>query len=366
MALAEEVKKIIKGEVENSPEVLEAYSRDASLFYIKPALVVHPKDANDVSALVHFAAEAQKNGRTVSLTPRSAGTDMTGGPLSESIVVDCMAHLNSIKKIGDDHAIVEPGVYYRDFEKETLARGLLLPSYPASRDLCALGGMVANNSGGEKTLQYGKTEEYIEEIKMVLSDGSECSFKKLIETELEEKKKLTTHEGEIYRNMHALILKHYEKIIAAKPHVTKNSSGYSLWNVWDRTGNTFDLTKLIAGSQGTLGIITEMKLRLVHPKPASRLLVIFLKNLDPLADITKIVLAEKPESFESYDDHTFRLAMKFFPDLLSRLKGSIVKLILGFLPEAWIVLTRGIPKLVLLAEFAEATETEAEDKAKKI
>lgn len=379
MNLAQDIKKFFKGDIDDSAATLDAYSRDASVFCVRPQLVVFPKDAEDIKKLVAYASAARKNGSNVSLTARAGGSDMSGGPLTESVVVEFTKYMHDMKDTGDDYAVVEPGMYYRDFEKKTLERGLLLPSYPASRELCTVGGMVANNSGGEKTLSYGKTERYVEELNIVLADGNEYVMRSLSMQELAEKKKLTTFEGEIYRKMSALIEENREIIAAAKPQVTKNSSGYFLWNVSPSTGSSrpelgtkagqgaaeiFDLTKLIVGSQGTLGLITKIKFRLVRPKTCSRMLVIFLKDLSPLAHLTKEVLACNPESFESYDDNTFRIAIKFFPEILERIKGSIFRLALSLLPEVWMVLCAGIPKLVLLAEFTADSREEADAQAR--
>lgn len=363
MNLAEEIKKFFKGEVDDTPATLDTYSRDASVFHIQPHLVVFPKDVDDVKNLVSYASAARKNGANISLTARAAGTDMSGGPLTKSVVVEFTKYLHEFKEMGEDYAVVEPGMYYRDFEKKTFERGLLMPSYPASREICTVGGMVANNSGGEKTLLYGKTEQYVEELNMVLADGNEYVFHALSPAELAEKKYLNTFEGEVYRKMSALIEENRDAITAAKPQVTKNSSGYFLWNVVDPAAQTFDLAQLIVGSQGTLGFITKIKFKLVRPKPCSRLLVIFLKDIAQLAGLTKQVLACKPESFESYDDNTFRIAIRFFPEILKRIKGNIFRLALSLLPEAWMLLRGGVPKLVLLTEFTADTREEADMRA---
>ncbi|MBI3442898.1 MAG: FAD-binding oxidoreductase [Candidatus Sungbacteria bacterium] len=363
MNLAQDIKKFFKGEVDDSAATLDAYSRDASVFCVRPELVVFPKDIDDVKNLVAYASAACRNGADISLTARSAGTDMSGGPLTESVVVEFTKYFNNFVEIGHNYAIVEPGMYYRDFEKKTLEAGLLMPSYPASRELCTVGGMVANNSGGEKTLSYGKTERYVEELNIMLADGNEYVFRPLSAEELAEKKLARTFEGEIYRKMSALIEGNRQAIAAAKPQVTKNSSGYFLWNVVDAGKQTFNLAKLIVGSQGTLGFVTKIKFSLVRPKPFSRMLVIFLKDLSPLADLTKQVLACKPESFESYDDNTFRIAIRFFPEIIEQIKGSIFRLALSLLPEAWMVLCGGIPKLVLLAEFTADTPEDANAQA---
>src|SRR3989344_966506 len=359
MELTKQIKQIIKGEVKQDSQTLAVFSKDASIYKISPKVAVFPKDSKDIQELVKFVAFEKSHGKDLSLTARSAGTDMTGGPLSESIVVSMTRYFNHIKKIGRDYAIVEPGVYYRDFEKEAYKHKLLLPSYPASKELCTIGGMVANNAGGELNLIYGKTERYAQEIKMVLADGKECVFKPLTLAQLEKKKSVKDLEGQIYTRMFDLIEQHYELIMAAKPDVSKNSAGYYLWNVYDKAKGIFDLTKMIVGSQGTLGIITETRFKLVRPKTREHLLVIFLNDLEQLPEIVNHLLQFKPQSIESYDDQTFKVAIKLLPEIVARLKGNAIKLFFGFLPELWMVLTGGVPKLVLLAEFSSEKESDA-------
>ncbi len=357
-----ELSQLLEGDVDVSTEALEAASHDASIFEVKPKVIVRPKNVEDVKKLVKYA-----NDHTgVSLTARSAGTDMGGGPLTESVVVDFLKYFNHIKEVSDGYAVTEPGVYYRDFDKATKEKnGQILPSFPASRELCTVGGMVANNSGGEKTLTYGKTEKYIRRLKAVLADGNEYEFGPLSNLELEAKKKTIGFEGDLYRNMHALILGNYELLKQAQPVVSKNSCGYFLWNVWDKMTGIFDLTKLIVGSQGTLGLVTEIEFALVKPKPHSRLLVIFLKDLKMLPETAAHVMKSHPESFESYDDHTFKIAVKFLPQLMRQMGGNLVTLGLEFLPELLAVMEDGVPKMVLLAEFTGDTPEEALQKAEE-
>jgi len=362
--LVKDIRQFFRGDIHEDEATLARMSRDTSLFAVRPQLVVSPKDEADVSALVSYAHRMNVEGKRVTLTGRSAGTDMTGGPLSEGVIMEFPSHMNQLKEIEGDHAIVQPGMFYRDFEKETLRKGLLLPSYTASKELCALGGMVSNNSGGEKTLTYGKTENYVRGLRLVLSDGTPVALQPLSLLELEEKKKIPGLEGEIYRRMHQLLEQNYLLLTNAKPNVTKNSAGYALWNVYDKERGTFDLTKLIVGSQGTLATVTEIDVGLIRPRSHSRLVVIFLNDVATVATVIHRVLKFKPESLESYDDHTFRFAIRLFPMIMKRMKGSALALGFRFLPEFKAVLTGGIPKLILLAEFTGDSEDEARERAK--
>src|SRR3990167_10780575 len=130
---------------------------------------------------------------------------MSGGPLTDSIVVGFTKYMNRILELGEDFAVAEPGVYYRDFEKATLAaNGRILPPYPASRELAAIGGMIANNCGGELTLRFGKMNRYVRELDVVLSDGSTATFRPLSTEELAKKESEQTLAGNIYRDIHVL------------------------------------------------------------------------------------------------------------------------------------------------------------------
>ncbi len=233
----------------------------------------------------------------------------------------------------------------------------MYPSYPASKDLCCVGGIVANNSSGEKTLLYGSTVDWVEEIEVVLEDGTIHNFKEISFVELEDIKL------PIYQKIFNLIIENKELIEKEKPQVSKNSSGYYLWSCVDWEKETINLAKLICGSQGTFGIITKVKLGLVERKNYSQMLTVLLPDLKNLVPVVNQILKSKPESVESFDDHTFKLAMRFLPSIVWKLKGSILQLGISFLPEVWMALTGGIPRLILMAEFTGNTQEEADKKA---
>lgn len=380
MSLKKDLKNLIEGDVEASDKVLDEYSTDASIFKVRPQVVVFPKNNKDLEKLVDFATERKKKGEKISLTMRSGGTDMTGGPLNDSIIVDVNRYLNEVKTVEKSrdkkdlkankyvkgYAKTQPGVFYRNFEPETLEKNLLMPSYPASREICTVGGMAANNSGGEKTLKYGKTEDYIAELDVTLADGNSYTLKPLNKEELEKKKSQDNFEGQVYRKVHKLLDENYEAIKNAKPDVSKNSAGYGLWNIWDKKEEVFDLTQAFVGSQGTLGIINEIKYRLVEPEPHSKMLVMFLDNTSNLAEIVNEVLDYKPESLESYDDKTLKLVFKYFISFVKLLGfKNIFQLIWSFRPEMKLVLKGGFPKLVILAEFTGSDKEEIQKIAEK-
>ena len=359
MPIKDDLQKIFSSEILDDPETLEKYSKDSSIFKIIPKAILFPKDTEDIKKIVKYADE-----HNLSITVRSAGTDMTGAAIGEDIILDVSKYLNKLIKVSEDSTIVQPGVFYRDFEVETLKQGLLLPTYPASREACTIGGMVANNAGGELELTYGPINKYLKSMKVVLADGNEYTFKVLTKDQLDTKITQKDFEGKIYSEVYDLIKENEDLVKNAKPKTSKNSTGYDLWEVFDgknfESGLTgFDLSKLIIGSQGTLGIITEVEFRLIKPKKYQILLVISLPNLDQLDQIVKKTLEFKPEAFECFDDQTFKLAIDHAWDMSKNFKHT--NRLFAFLN------LRGDkpPKLTLLANFTSDDKNEALKQAQK-
>lgn len=363
-SIEQELRTLLSGDVSSAQLDLNHASRDTSIFRVMPALVVYPKEQGDLIKLTQYVYEKKEAGTDISITMRAAGTCMTGGPLTLSIVVDTTRYMNHVTNVTEKEATAEPGVFYRDFEKETLAKGWLMPSYPASRELAAIGGIVSNNSGGEKTLTYGKTEQYVKSLSVIFANGETDTLQPLREEKLAEKIEEQTESGRIHREMLDLLRNNQDIIQAAKPTVSKNSSGYYLWNAYDKTSGTLDLSKLVVGSQGTLAVVSSAALTGVRPKEHSRMLVMFVPSTKELGDIIPAFLKHTPETLESYDDHTFKIALKFFPSIAKRMGGNFITLAFQFLPEFWMALTGGIPKIILMAEFREETEEVVTEKVR--
>jgi FAD/FMN-containing dehydrogenase len=347
------LKQNFKGEITTHEADIEHFSRDASIFQIAPSAIVSPKDTADIKSLVKFVVDQKASHPDLSLTPRGGGTDMTGGSINDSLIIDTTKHLNTISELTDQSVTTQPGVMFRDLEVKLSAKNRMMPAYPVSKAWVAVGGMVGNNCGGEKTFKYGQAKDFVEELEVVLADGNAYIIKPLTEAELNLKIARKDFEGQFYRDIYKLITDNYRLLQEAKPTTSKNSSGYYLWDVWD--GKTFDLTQLFVGSQGTLGIITKIKWRIVPVHRHSKLVVFFLKDLKQLGQIVTHVNELKPESFEIFDKHTLSLALKYLPEIVAKMKGnravSSLKLFWEFLPEIWMAIRGGLPEVVLLAEF---------------
>lgn len=357
-----DIASLIKGDVEDSPEVKAFYSHDASMFEMVPDLIVAPKDSEDIQKIVSYVSANKLTNPKLSLTVRSGGTCMSGGSINDSIILEVSKYMYEIKEVSTTEGHSQPGAFYRDFEVETLKAGAVMPSFPASRDLCTIGGMVANNAGGERSLQYGKTEEFINSLQVVLGDGNEYTMKALTKPELESKMAQNDYEGQLYSRVFKLVDENYDAIKAAKPGVSKDSTGYHIWNVWDRDTGIFDVTQLIVGSQGTLGIVTDVKFRLVPAPKHSGTLVMFLRDIDDLGELINDVLAHDPATFEGFDNYTLMLSFKLFFYFHKKLGWwGLITLAFQLIPDA-LKLMRGIPKMVLLIEFQADTSEEVAQK----
>ena len=222
--IGQELQKHIKGDISMLDQDKERAARDTSLFYLLPGLVIYPKNAHDISVVLEYVSKKKVDLPALSVTMRAAGTCMTGGPLTESIVIDTTKYMNHVTDVNSMTATAEPGVFYRDFEKKTLEAGWIMPSYPASRELAAIGGIVSNNSGGEKTLTYGKTEKYVQSLDVLYANGQGDVLHAFTGNDLTVKLEEQSEGGRIHREMFALIDANYDTIMNAKPTVSKYSS----------------------------------------------------------------------------------------------------------------------------------------------
>lgn len=366
--MLDNLKKQIQGDLEYSEEVLQKYSHDTSLFEITPLAVVYPKNSLDIAHCIKFVQDNKFTNPLLSITPRSGGSDMTGGAIGQGLIMDVTRYMNQFE-VDSVHkkAHVTPGVFYRDFEPVSLKDDLIMPVYPASRELCAFGGMISNNCAGEKSLRYGQMRNFVEKIKVVLSNGKEYEFKELSFDQVEQ---IIQGKDEfiagIYRRMFHMIEQNYDFINEAKPKVSKNSSGYALWDVMSKEKKTFNLAQLFVGAQGTLGIVSDAHIRLVNEKKHQKIITVFLPSWDKLPTLVHDVLQSKPESLELFDDTTLKLGLRFFPQIAKRIGKSLISFMIGFIPEFFIgVRMFGLPKLIMLIELSADTKEELEQKIKE-
>jgi len=312
-------------------------------------------------------AEATKRFSSLSLTPRAAGTGLGGGSLTDSVVIDLCAHLNKFGEIVEkkDKIIftTEPGVMWRDIEKKLKAHGAYLPPYPASKDICSIGGSVGNNAAGPDSLRHGHCADWIEAMDVVLHDGHTYTIKPLTFREYKHLIAQDHEHARIARDIFDLIAKNEAEIKKGKPKTAKNSAGYPLWSVmpqgvakFKKGEGTFDLTRLVAGSQGTIGIITHLTMRALPIPKHTTLIAVPIFNLEDAADAIVTALEYNPINVEIFDALTFDLALRnpdFFKQRLSGL--TYYRVMLAMYKTYHIRFARKVPEFTVLITLDDAT-----------
>jgi len=255
------------------------YSVDASHYEIEPAAVAFPKNEGDLQEICRYASA-----RYISLTARGAGTGLLGQSLSNGgLVLDFTRHMKRVLETGDDYVIVEPGMVKGVLDRELKKRGKFLPPDPASSNYCTIGGMIADNSSGVHCLGYGNTIDFIEGLDFVYADGN-------IGRSAEPDSRLSKLKNLLGSNA-GLIRSSY-------PQVSKNSCGYRL----DATieGGFFP-HKIFAASEGTLGLVTSARLRIMDLPEYRCLMVVGFDSLLAAVSAVQVILKFSPVALEMLD-----------------------------------------------------------------
>jgi FAD/FMN-containing dehydrogenase len=301
MTIADELKRIAMGEILSDEWSREVYSVDASHYSIKPSVILFPLDEGDLAEICRYGYS-----KNVSITARGAGTGLLGQSLNDNIIIDFTKHMNKILEIESDYVIVQPGIVKGVLDNELKKKGKFLPPDPASSNYCTIGGMIANNSSGVHTLGYGSTIDYLNTINVVYSDGNlrtigggnthtntNINYDKS-HTEDEKDDKIT----KLYRLLS--LCSNIELIKNKYPNVTKNSCGYRLDEVI--RNKKFFAHKLFAASEGTLGLVTSAKLRILDI-PLYRTTIVFgFNNLLSAMGAVPLILKFSPIALEMMDE----------------------------------------------------------------
>lgn len=313
----------VVGEVMTSTDARRYFATDASIFTLTPAIIIYPRNENDIRKTARFTWQLAERGRIIPVTPRGLGTDQSGAALGSGIMAVFPAHMHKILEYDgkSGQATVEPGINFGKLQQTLNTHSRFLPTYPASMEYSTVGGAIANNASGERSIKYGAIRDFVKRLRLVLANGEVIETRRLSRRELNKKLGLNSMEGEIYRQIDGLIEDNQALVKKSVLEVTKNSAGYALADVKRKDGS-FDLTPLIVGSQGTLGIVTETTLLTEPHNPVTTLVMAFVDDLKVAQDIISELkkFSHIPAAIEMVDSHLLNFVQSHNPTLL---KGII-------------------------------------------
>lgn len=323
------------------------YATDASIYQEKPLAVALPKTVEDIQALIHFA----RNNK-ITLIPRAAGTSLAGQVVGNGIVVDISKYFDKILEINaaEKWVRVQPGVIRDDLNKYLRPYALMFGPETSTASRAMIGGMVGNNSCGLHSIKWGSTRDHLIEAKVILSDGTETIFKSVTPTEIACKKASSNPlERSIYQSVFDMLSKSESRELIAKKfpskHITRRNSGYALDSLlksapFDNSAVDFNFCKLLAGSEGTLCFLTELKLAVIDLPPVENALVcVHCNSMREAMLVNQIAMQHNPYASELVD--------KFIMDF--------TKENLTLMPNRFFI--EGDPAAIIMVEFfAETTK----------
>ena len=338
-----ELKRRVQGDIHFDPYSLLLYSTDASMYQIEPIGVVVPRHKGDVQAVIEIA-----NKFNVPVLPRGGGTSLAGQTVGHALVLDFSKYMRNVLEVNREElwCRVQPGLVQDELNAHVRSMGLQFGPDTSTSNRATIGGMIGNNSAGAHSLTYGKTLDHVLELTVLLSDGGEVVLKDLSPEELAAKSRTDTLEGRLYREIERLARENRNEIAARYPKIMRRVSGYNLDEFIKP--QPFNLSRIVVGSEGTLGTVVEAKMRLV-PKPKWTALDVIHFNDDLEAlESSQAILETAPYALESTDKMILNLA-----------RGNIEQSRkLGFV--------QGNPDSLLMVEYAGDTEASVKEQVYRL
>ena len=354
-AALQQLKSELEGELFDDNETRILYATDASAYREMPLAVAIPRSVNDLKILISFASTNK-----TSLIPRTAGTSLAGQVVGKGIVVDVSKYFTSIVELDAEKkwVRVQPGVIRDELNMFLQPHGLFFGPETSTANRAMMGGMVGNNSCGSNSVVYRSVREHLLEVKALLSDGSEVEFKTLNLEDFHAKCEGQTLEANIYKTVRSLLGDYNNQVEIRsqfpKKSVERRNTGYAVDMLLDLApfsagGEDFNFCKLIAGSEGTLAFITEIKLNVVPlPLKDAGLLCVHFNSIDEALRANLIALKYQPSASELIDHY-----------ILECTKDNIEQIQNRFFVQ-------GDPRAILVIEYTRTSKEEVIAVAAKV
>ena len=350
-----ELEKRINGELRTDIYSRTLYSTDASIYQMMPHAVMIPRHMDDVQAAMEAAATHR-----MPLLPRTGGSSLAGQAVNEALVIDFTRHLDQVLEVNAEEqwVRVEPGVVLDELNIHLKPYGLQFGPDPASSQRSCMGGIVSNNSTGAHSILYGMTADHVLEVKGFLSDGSPFHFQPMENGRLEHETRLSGFQGDIYRGIKALVEdpQNRETILRGTPRHWRRCGGYNLdrfvgegVSFRNKPDYRFNLSKLLSGAEGTLAVISELKLSLVPRPKETALALIHFESLQEALSAVPIMLKADPSAIELLDNLGLTLC-RSVPEYARLLKQFV----------------DGDPNCILISEFYGNDEKDLRQKIDRL
>jgi len=317
--LAKALSDVFKGEILADPFTRSLYSTDASIYEIEPILVCYPKDELDVRGCLWFA---QKN--KVAVIARGGGSGLTGESLGRAIIMDLTVHMKKIVELDKEHntVTVETGLVLDSLNRALKPYGYRFGPDPSSSSRCTIGGMIANNASGARSLRFGDTRQNVVAARLCLMDGTVTLANpvRLDSKEYDDKKKEEGFSGKIHRELPGILQSNAALIASKKPKSERNSCGYLLDSAVN--DGVYDLPKLLCGSQGTLGVVTQAVLKVEPLSGAFGIALVYFGSLVDAGKAAPIIRQTNPIACELFDAMLIGLGCQAKPELAHLLPES--------------------------------------------
>lgn len=323
--LAQDLRRLVEGDVLEKDWERAMYATDASSYEIMPLCVVLPKSTDDVVKVVKYAHD-----RKVPVIARGGGSGLAGQAVGAGIILDFTKYLNNVIELNteQDYVVVQPGIYKSVLDNFLKKSGKYLPPDPSSSDYCTIGGMIANNGCGSHTVKYGAVIDYVLSLDVVLGNGELITTKPvgLADKFWEGIERDQSLEAQVYKKTRVLLEENRELIQKKIPRMKKNSSGYRLERVIEN--GVFDVGKLLVSSEGTLGVVVKAKIKVIDLPMQRGLSLLFFDDLERAGDAVSHIVPLGPSAVELLDDGIIRLASSLYPDLRERIPEYVKAVLL--------------------------------------
>jgi len=292
---------------------LQLYSTAACFYEVTPLAVVIPESMNDIRTATRIC---WKHG--VPVLPRGAGTSLSGNAVGNAVILDLSHHFKDIDHLGSDRVRCGVSVVLNQLQNRLLDQNRKFGPDPSSGNVCVIGGMLGNNSGGPHTIKHGSMANHVDEISVVLADGQLLNAKNI---PLADVPKLADSDRHYYDQVRKLMEKYASDISASRPLSTKNASGYQVWDVL--TDTHLNMASLMVGSEGTFGIFTDAVLRTIPRVRHRGIISFYFSELATMGTAVKHLRALGASAIEFVDQSFISLALSFQPELKEFLPADV-------------------------------------------